>query len=78
MVRTKHTSNDLMGVDPNPAELEMVFKTRLFKTFEFQKTWLPEFKEMLIIMGREFERNFSLKYYRKMLAPMDALGWNGL
>ena len=73
-----HTSNDLRGDDPNPAELEMVFKTRLFKTFEFQKTWLLEFKEMLIIMGREFERNFPLKYYRKMLAPMDALGWNGL
>ncbi|GFS29173.1 hypothetical protein Acr_00g0005660 [Actinidia rufa] len=31
----------------------------------------------LIIMGWEIERNFPLKYYQKILAPMDALGWNG-
>ena len=30
------------------------------------------------IIGWEFERNFPLKYYQKMLALMNALGWNGL
>ena len=77
MVRTEHASNDSKGDDPNSIELEMVFKLRMFKNMDIQRTWLQEFKDRPIIMGREFERNFPLKYYQKMMAPMDALGWNG-
>ncbi|GFZ06474.1 hypothetical protein Acr_18g0006440 [Actinidia rufa] len=45
---------------------------------EIQRTWLSEFKDRPIITGQEFERNFPLKYYQRMLAPMNVLGWNGL
>ena len=31
-----------------------------------------------IITGRKFEKNFLLKYYKKMLAPFEALGGDGL
>ena len=68
MVRTKHASNDLKGVDPNLIEPAMVFKPRMLKTMEIQKKLLPEFKDRPIITGWEFKRNFSLKYYQKMLA----------
>ncbi|GFY87606.1 hypothetical protein Acr_05g0012450 [Actinidia rufa] len=70
MVRTKHASNDPRGNDPNPAKAEMVFKPWMFKTMEIQRTWLPEFKDRLIIMGQRFEKSFHLKYYQKMLALM--------
>ena len=70
-------SNDLGGKDTNPIKPEVVFKTRMFKTIDIQKTRLPEFKNRPIITGHEFERSFPLKYYQKMLEPMDALGWNG-
>ncbi|GFY95403.1 hypothetical protein Acr_10g0007880 [Actinidia rufa] len=73
--RTKHASNDMRGEDTNP-ELPMHFKPRIFKNMEIQKMWISKFKEMSIITGREFKRNFPLKYYRKMLAPMEALGWD--
>ncbi|GFZ21468.1 hypothetical protein Acr_29g0006300 [Actinidia rufa] len=78
MVRTEQVSNDQRDDDPNPAKLEMVFKSRMFKTMDIQKTWLPQFKDRPIITGRKFERSFHLKYYPKMLALMDALGWIGL
>ena len=78
MVRTKHGSNDPRDDDPNLAEPKMVFKPQLFKIMEIQKTWLSEFKDMPVIMRREFKRSFLVKYVSKMLAPMDALGWNDL
>ena len=68
MVLTKHASNDPRGDDPNPAEPEMVFKPRFFKTLDIQRKWLSEFKERPIITGREFERSFAMQ------ASMDALG----
>ncbi|GFZ03215.1 hypothetical protein Acr_15g0018230 [Actinidia rufa] len=76
MVLTKHASNNPRGDDPNPNEAPIVFKPRLYKTMKIQRTWLPEFKDQPIIMGREFERSFPIKYYQRMLAPMHALGWN--
>ena len=45
---------------------------------KIQNTWLLEFEERPIITEREFEKNFPLKYYKKMLAPMESLGWDGL
>ena len=60
----KHTSNDPRGDDPNPAEPDMVFKPRLFKTIE--------------ITRREFQRSFPVRYVLTMLAPMDVLEWNGI
>ncbi|GFY93718.1 hypothetical protein Acr_09g0001640 [Actinidia rufa] len=66
--RTKHASHNPRGKDTNP-EPPMQFKPQLFKNMEIQKTWFSEFKERPIITGREFEKNFSLKYYKKMLAP---------
>ncbi|GFS44404.1 hypothetical protein Acr_00g0090140 [Actinidia rufa] len=78
MVRAKHASNDPRGDDPNPIEPPMVFKPRYYKTMEIQRTWLSEFKDRPIITGRDFERNFLVRYLLKMLAPMDSLGWNGL
>ena len=78
MVLTKHASNDTKGDNPNPAEPEIVFKPRLYKTLEIQKTWLPVFKDRPIIAGWEFEWSFPLKYHQRMMGPMNALGWNGL
>ncbi|GFY88909.1 hypothetical protein Acr_06g0008490 [Actinidia rufa] len=49
MVRTKHASNYLRGDDPNPADLEMIFKPQLFKTLEVQRTWHIEFMDRQII-----------------------------
>ena len=40
--------------------------------------WLFDFKQSPIITGREFEKNFHLKYYFKMLAPLEALEWDVL
>ena len=60
--RTKHVVNDPKGEDANPAEPQMEFKPRLFKSMKIQKTRLPNFKEMTIITGRKFEKNVSLKY----------------
>ena len=37
-----------------------------------------DFKEITIITGRDFNVDFPLKYYRKMLVPVEALGWGGL
>ena len=76
--RIKHTSNDSRGEDTNPTKPETEFKPGLFKNMEIQKTWLPEFKERPIITRREFEKNFLRKYYKKMLAPMESLGWDRL
>ena len=42
-----------------------------------QRAWIPEFKDKPTITGCEFDRSFPVKYVLKMLAPMDALGWNG-
>ena len=47
--RTKHASNDPWGEDTNPAQPEMVFNLRMFKTMDIQRTWLPEFKDRPII-----------------------------
>ena len=76
-MRIKHTSNDSRGQETNLPKSGIVFKPWMFKTMKIRKTWLPEFKDRPIITGREFERSFPLKYYQKMLAPMDALGLNG-
>ncbi|GFS38866.1 hypothetical protein Acr_00g0059940 [Actinidia rufa] len=78
MVLIKHASNDPKGDDPNPSELPRVFKPRMFKSMDIQRTGLPEFKDRPITTGREFERNFPLKNYQKMLAPTHALGWTRL
>ncbi|GFZ18470.1 hypothetical protein Acr_27g0002090 [Actinidia rufa] len=78
MVRTKHASNDPRGDDPNPAEPEMVFKPRLYKIMDIQRTWLPEFKDRPIITGCEFDRSCPLRYLQKMLARTPALGWTRL
>ena len=75
---TKHASNDPRGDGPNPVELEMFFKPRMFKSMDIQRTWLPEFKDRPIITGREFERIFPVKYVLRMLALMGAFGWNDL
>ncbi|GFY99142.1 hypothetical protein Acr_13g0005430 [Actinidia rufa] len=75
MVLTKQASNDLRGDGTYPAESPMVFKPRIFKSMEFQRTWLPEFRDRPIITGREFERSFPTKYYLKMLASMDTFGY---
>ena len=56
----------------------MKFKPRLFKNMEIQKKWLSEFKERPTITRQKFKRNFPLNYYRKMLGPMESLGWDGL
>ncbi|GFZ16824.1 hypothetical protein Acr_26g0000940 [Actinidia rufa] len=45
-------SNDLRGEDTNLTKPEVVFKMRMFKTIDIQKTWLPEFKDRPIITGR--------------------------
>ena len=78
MVLIKHASNDPRGDDFNPDEPNLVFKPQYFKSLEIQRRWVPEFKERHIITGREFVRNFPLKYYRKMLALMNAIGWNNI
>ena len=78
MVRIKHASNDPRGDKPISDEPDLVLRPRYFKSLEIQRRWVPEFKERHIITGREFERNFPLKYYRKMLALMNAIGWNNI
>ena len=69
--RTKHNVNDPRGQASNPVEPLLVFKPRLFKNEKIQKTWLSDFKERIIIIGRDFKVNFPLKYYKKMLAPVE-------
>ena len=72
--RTKYAMNDPRGQDANPTEAPLLNKPRLFKNEEIQKTWLSNFKERTVITGLDFNVYFPLKYYRKMLAPVEALG----
>ena len=73
--RTKHASNYPKGESANPSEALLVFKLQLFKNEEIQKTWLSDFREWTIIIERDFNFKFSLKYYRKILKLVEALGW---
>ncbi|GFY87497.1 hypothetical protein Acr_05g0011360 [Actinidia rufa] len=75
MVLTKHASNDPRDDDPNPPEPEMIFRPQFYKSLDIKKTWLLEFKNRPVITGREFEKKFPLKYYIKMLTPMDWMEW---
>ena len=76
--KNKHAVNGPRGQDANTIEPPLVFKPRLFKSEKIQKMWLSNFKERTIITERDFKVNFPLKYYKRMLVSVEALGWDVL